>query len=1065
MLSIKTGLAIHADYKFTILSSNNIVRGEYSFVNNELLDSGLRAYGHADVYDHVEFGISSEQNITNVTGVVSPIHSYRFDTVIPANDYQRDTVNKRIILTSTYDFTVENFPQPNAGILTVWEFGIKGLSRVYLSDPFQELNGLKIRPGDKVRVEITFTHGYYTNNLTSTVGDTVFGQQVDYTTEVVLLNEVLPAAIRNTSGYASSTPLEILPIKTDIRGVPSSNIIYPKQDIYQYPTTKCDEFEYRIDRRVVGYCPEDTRLYGFILKDNIRGVGVLARFLQPLDIEAEKRYEVRGFIKWNRMYDNIDDGFTTVDHGTYAETMSLRSGFVTHGLNRPPIIPEAVSEIKSLANIEFLVGPDKVSYPVPSNPDFQDVISTLADVSIECALLSNRPRDMAPSTFDLYTPEAQINNAVMGRGRNFDVNYDFEPVIVVAGDYSDAIVGQNSWRWDLYYPYIGKDAMHMWYTVAGFEKAKSTLTDVSFLDNQHVTAIDIPIVGIADLTAADLLLQGFDSSQGIFDTVIDFERLDWAYQDPLPFQIKYSGDFDGPKYLDWVDGLSTINVNRRFLDCTNDIESDTAKNLTEFKITLDTRVHNQDNIFLFVNDEKFIFGSDTFKNQVDLDAWADQYGLRVTRTVSGFRVVYVFTRPYTTANTQYIDLYFTGTSDIQFSTDATAYIDIVSGTHGFRVYNKVGTEVSNTLRPTDNPFLCCGVRLFQPLPPYVYKYRTLTTTQAALFFADPTIIKTLNNGLFTIGFTGTTYSIGYQNSIVWTSPDLAGPKLYPAIGFDLSKIDPIIDDNTILMIDPEGGSWTKAQLLATRTTMPNRVIADTLYFAYPFQILEGSQVIAKTITSDFYNQDINLAVNVEATLVYPLTGATVTPNPMTLMVGETMNANYTYTPPQATITNVEWSVLDPFIATVSSNGAVTGLVVGSTTLRLILNNTIIATATVNVVDANIVISCADAPTITNCLTMTGNNLGLTVNDVEIDPSMTADGVREYFRDNNSFRIVNCNDFTEPNNATVSETGFMTLTGAFDVYYGGTLVGKDIDGADVFNQLSTFNGVLIIDDTE
>lgn len=1065
MLSIKTGLAIHADYKFTVLSENNVVRGTYSFVNNELLDAGLRGYGHADIYDNVEFGISSEESMADITGVISPVHSYRFDTVIPTNSYEHDVVNKRLILTSVYNFTVSDFPQPNAGILTLWEFGIKGVSRIYLNDQFQELSGLKIRKGDKVNVEITFTHGYYTNNLTSSLGETTFGERIDYTTEVVRLNEELPAAIRNTVGYAVGTPLEIFPIKEDIRGVASEDIVFPKFDQYQTTTTKCDDLEYRIDRRIIGYCPEDTRLYGFILKDNIRGVGVLTRFIQPVTVAKEKRYEVRGFIKWNRIYDDIDDGFETIDFGIYDETFDLYSGFSQHNVIRPPIIPEAVSEIKSLDAIVFLEGPGKTPHPVPSEPLIQDVFDTLAEINIKGVLLSNRPRARTPSTFDLYTPELQANTEIMSRARNMDVGFDFEPVIVIAGNYDDSIVGENSWRWDLYYPYIGKNAMHMLYAIAGYEKAKETLIDISDLDNQVVSSSDTPFNGIVLSTATDLLQRGLISSRGYFDYVIDWERLDWNYEDPEPITLVYNNDFDGPDYQDWVEGQTTITLNRRFLDCTNNIDSDTSKNLTEFKITFDTRVHSFNNAYIFINNEKHWFGSETFQDQTAIDSWANEYGIRVVRTVSGTRVIYTFTRPYTTSNTQYIDIYFTGTSDIQYSSDATAYIDIVTGTQGYRVYNKVGSEVTDNLRPIDNPFLCSGVRLFQPLPDYMYKYRTLTTSQAALFFTDPTIIKSLNTSLFTIGFTDTTYNVAYQNTINWKSPDLAGPKLYPAIGIDLTKIDEIIDDSTVLITDPEGLQWTKAQLLAARTTMPNRIIADTLYFAYPFQILEGTQVIAKKITSTFYNQEINLSVNVEAILSYPLESATITPNPMTIMVGETMNASYTYYPPQANITSAEWSVIDPFIASVSQTGAVTGLVSGQTTLRLILNGTIIATSTVNVVDANIVISCADAPTITSCLTMTGTDLGLTVNDVEIDPSMTADEVRTYFRDNDSFRIVNCHDFTDPQNATVSETGFMTLTGEYDVYYNGTLVGKDIDGADVFNQLDQFDGIRIIDDTE
>lgn len=1062
MFSIKTGLVIHADYKFTVISQNDLVRGEFSFVNNELLDSGLDAYGRADIYDIVEFGISTEETHATMTGVIQPVHQYRFDTVIPQNSFEFDEENKRIIVHSIYTFTVSEFPKPNAGLLTLWEFGIKGLSRVYLSDPFQDLHGLKIREGDKVSVEIHFTHGYYTNNLTSTLGETTFGERIDYTTEVVKLREEGDAAIRNTAGYAIGNPLEIFPIKEDIRDMENDDITFPVSDIYQQSVTRCIEAERRIDRRVVGYCPVETKLYGFILKDKIRGVGVLARFLQPVTINKEKRYEVQGFIKWNRTYDDIDDGYTTIDYGTYQEQFDLGSEIDRFGIIRPPIIPEAVSEIKGLQGISFLVGPDKEPNPVIDNATIQDVIDTLDYVGIRGVLLSNRPRNRTPSTFDLYTPEQQANAAALEVLRNADVNYDFEPIIIVAGNYVDNIVGENSWRWDLYYPYIGKETKQAIYSVAGFEKAKVTLQDLRDLDNQLVVK-RIKGPDVWDMTASDVLDESLLSSRGLFLLEIDFEDLDWNYTDPDPLEVVYESDFDGENYLDWIEGKTTISINRRFLDITNDVTSDPATNLTEFTVTFESTRHNQSYTRLHIGDDVYWMLPEAFDDNIEYIQ--ENHGIRIVKTVVGNRTRYKFTRPFTNENTQYIDVFFVGAGEMPFGPSECGYVEFNHGTQGFRVYNKVGSETTSSLQPTDNPFLCFGARLFQPLPDYVYKYRTLTTAQAATFFADPSINKSLNTNLFTIGFQGTTYSVEYQNTIDWKSPNLEGPELYPAIGFDLTKIDDFVSDNTVLIIDPESVEWSKADLLAARTTMPQRIIADTLYFVYPFQILEGNQIIAKQIISPFYDQEINLAINVEAILTYTLESATISPNPLTIMVGETMNVGYSWLPEAATINSAEWSTLDPFIASVSATGYVTGLVRGTTTLRLVLNNAVIATSTINVIDADIVISCADAPDTTTCLTMTGEHFGLTINDAEIDADISADEIRTYFRDNDSYRIVNCHDFTEPASASVSETGFMDLEGEYDVYYNGTLVGKDIDGSQVFDQLDDFDGIQIIQDTE
>lgn len=165
--------------------------------------------------------------------------------------------------------------------------------------------------------------------------------------------------------------------------------------------------------------------------------------------------------------------------------------------------------------------------------------------------------------------------------------------------------------------------------IAGYEKAKETITDISILDDQVVSISDTPWNGTVDTVATGLLGHSLQSSRGIIDSFINWERLDWAHQDPDPFTITYRNDFDGPDYQDWVEGQTTITLNRRFLSCTNDIDSDTAKNLTEFKITFDTRVHSLNNAYLFVNGEKWWMGSSPFDNQQDLDEWTNEYGLRV----------------------------------------------------------------------------------------------------------------------------------------------------------------------------------------------------------------------------------------------------------------------------------------------------------------------------------------------------------------------------------------------------------------------------------------------------
>src|SRR5690606_21924924 len=138
--------------------------------------------------------------------------------------------------------------------------------------------------------------------------------------------------------------------------------------------------------------------------------------------------------------------------------------------------------------------------------------------------------------------------------------------------------------------------------------------------------------------------------------------------------------------------------------------------------------------------------------------------------------------------------------------------------------------------------------------------------------------------------------------------------LYPAIGIDLLKIDEIIEESTYLFVDPTGKAWTKGELLALRITNPEMIIDNTVYFVSPVKIQEGSQVINQKIDSDFYNQSIDLNISVEATLSYTLVSAEIQPDPVTLMVGETMPLTYTYQPTQARVTSTAWAILDPLTA-------------------------------------------------------------------------------------------------------------------------------------------------------
>jgi hypothetical protein len=406
-----------------------------------------------------------------------------------------------------------------------------------------------------------------------------------------------------------------------------------------------------------------------------------------------------------------------------------------------------------------------------------------------------------------------------------------------------------------------------------------------------------------------------------------------------------------------------------------------------------------------------------------------------------------------------------GNEYIATNNHEVAYLTLTNGSHGFKVYNSSGADVSNSLYPLENPFLMAGIKLFQPTPDYIFKYLNLTTQQAAIYFNDPTITTSLPPSMFSFDFADFEYGVDYNDSLSWKSELLNGPKLYPAIGVDLSRIGENIPDTTVVMSDETGKQWTKAQLLETRTTMPNRVIDDVLYFASPFALTEGNTQITDRLKSDYYQQQIDLRVTSIVSLTYPLESVVINPNPINLIIGRTQQANYTYEPTQAIITSAVWNVIDESIATVNEFGLVTGVTPGTTTLRLVLNERIIATATINVSDAELDIVCDGALNITTCLDIEGTQVGLNINDTETINAGTGAEIYQYFRTNDNFRIVNCAKYNKPAETPVGETNFIDLEGRYDLWIGGSLIAKNITEAEYIAHLEADGRFVIFDGEE
>jgi hypothetical protein len=150
---------------------------------------------------------------------------------------------------------------------------------------------------------------------------------------------------------------------------------------------------------------------------------------------------------------------------------------------------------------------------------------------------------------------------------------------------------------------------------------------------------------------------------------------------------------------------------------------------------------------------------------------------------------------------------------------------------------------------------------------------------------------------------------------------------------------------------------------------------------------------------------------------------------------------------------------------VNEFGLVTGVTPGTTTLRLVLNERIIATATINVSDAELDIVCDGALNITTCLDIEGTQVGLNINDTETINAGTGAEIYQYFRTNDNFRIVNCAKYNKPAETPVGETNFIDLEGRYDLWIGGSLIAKNITEAEYIAHLEADGRFVIFDGEE
>lgn len=1060
MLTIKMGIAIHADYSFEVISDNPMRKaGPYTFVNNELTKAGLAQYAKDIVIDNALFGTSNVP-AEDFSGVQVPVKKFSIAREIPTNELANNATDRTFTISSKISFLVENFGLSDSNVLALREFGIENFNRLILVDPFQDLDGLNIGAGDRVKVTITFHYTYYTNNKIGSLGDDAFGERVDYVSEVLKIRDKSLNSVRQNPGYASPNPIDIFPIVRDIRGVPANMIDIPIRDEFQQEFNNLDPKVQRMDVNIIGYYANRTMVYGFVLRDNLRGMATLVRFLTPVLFEAERRYEVGGYIQWARTIDDMDDGFSTIDLEPVSESIQLDTGVSGAVAVVQPLTDVAV-EIGDIKGLKLIVDGLGIAVDLENVTSWGVALERLMAVGIfeQVELLSNRVGARKSSLYQYVPPNGKIHKAAVDNLKaSITGKQTIFPSLIAGGDYSNTS-NTNRWRWDCHFPYFGplENVVYVPYGFASYADSKPTIDGLPAPIKLNETLTTYTLTGEGIDHTADLTGKALTDRTVMVETIpgIVAHTLQ-PVTDITPKQVvaKMVSDFDTPNYDDWVKGTTEVTVNMRMLDLRSDVVSDNRRNVTSFNIIIDPARHHVENSQVWINGRNY----DSLDSILPATLALIGVGLKVTPM--GARTKYTFTRPYAVGISESIDIFIVGDEFIYSNGAEVGYLTLETGNQGFRVYNPAGSEVTGALYPVENPFLMAGVKLFQPLPDYIFKSRILTLQEARTYFNDPSIVATLPTELFTTSVVDNVLTVSFTGKMDWRSEHLNSNSLYPAIGIDLSRIGENIPETDVVMQDASGKNWTKAELLNTRTTHPNRVIGDVFYFATPVKLVEGNQQFTDSLESEYYTQSIGLLVNTIVTLEYPLEAATISPNPTNLMVGNTSQATYTYTPPNATITHVEWSTLDETIATVSEMGLVTAVRPGSTTLRLLLNQRVIATAAIVVTEKDITISCDGADNFTTCLNITGTELGVDINDVNILTSNTQVGVYQYFRDSADFRIVNCNKFTEPAVSQAAETNFLELDGEWDVYVGGCLISKAVAGASVADVLAE-SGQLII----
>lgn len=1052
MLNIRMGVAIRAKYTFAVeRRGDNTPPKEYFFINEVLNDEALRQHGKDIVVDMVSFGTSNNPDSQGLNTSLVAVNKRSISKVIPINSYSVDYTGKLAAVKSSIAFVVDGFNASDKTPLQLNEFAIEGYSRIVLVDPDQDLNGLYVGPKDKVKVIIDFEYIYYTNRLIATLAENVYGKQVDYTSEVLKIHDKAIRTVRLNPGYAGKNPIDIFPIVKDIRNIQTEDIIVPIRDKFQQEINKLDIKSNRIDAEVIGYYDRVTTIYGFTLRDNIRGIAILVRFSEPVKLAAEKRYGVKGYIQWGNKVGDLDDGYSTIDGGKATETIPVNAD-ADGTISIPLSTPDVAVDMASLDDIRLQLDALNINIDLSSATTWERLQALLMNTGAfaDVELFSNRPPLKQPSMYQYTVSNASYHSNAVAAISQLENNAPFiYPTIIAGGDYSVEATS-NGWRIDAVVPYFGDltAAQYIAYGLFDISGLASHFENlpVSIKDVRPLSTISVENEIPNTYTGAELLMSAIRDVTGARSMLV-YKAIPVNGAAPVTVNVVSDNDFDTPDYLDWVHGTSSMRLNLTKLDLRTEVTSDVRYNTTSFDIVVDPTRHVIECNQVWINGVNY--GNLAQINTTALLALGVVVTKETVDNVNRYRVTY----PYNNSYGRNINIYIIGNEHTLVNRGEVAYI-APNGSHGLKVYNPVGSDVSANLVVGNNPFMFAGVTLFQPLPDYIFKFKFLTAVEAARYFTDDTIVNVLPTSLFTVDVgDNDRFNISIDIDIDWRSEYLDGRKLYPGVGIDLSLIGATIPDDSIIFVDEMGRSWSKSALLNSASANPHLVVDGIYMFVTPVGLEEGTSAWSGVLTSEYYDQEMPFSVNKIVDYVFVLETAEIENKPFDLTVDDNLQMTYTFFPERAPINSVVWTSSNPAVASISDLGMVTALRAGDVVIRLVLNGSVIATADLHVGEKELIISCAGANNITPCIDITGTTLGLVLNETPVLTEANAAGIYDYINDSDNLRVINCAERLLPNRTNVSETNFITIEGTVDLYIDGTLVARNVTEQQVLEILS------------